>query len=87
MRIIINKQKNYKNYGLTANIYPKCSICGQPPPNGLFDGFRLAGKFICSVCEKQITSLGVSSKEYLEAVNSIKKVLYKGQDEKSTKLC
>lgn len=58
------------------NLYPKCSICGGTPTEGLYDGFRLAKKFICSRCENRIVITSMDTLEYLDNVYSIRKLLY-----------
>ncbi|TCX49000.1 inhibitor of sigma-G Gin [Dehalobacter sp. 12DCB1] len=58
------------------NIYPRCSLCRNTPLNGLYDGFRLAGKFICSACEEQIMTADVRTPKYQENLLLIRKVLY-----------
>lgn len=57
------------------NLYPKCSICGDTPTKGLYDGFVLVKKFVCSRCEDHIiTSLDYV--QYKENVYQIRKILY-----------
>lgn len=58
------------------NIYPKCVVCGQTPNKGLYDGFRLNRKLICSGCEKHIIGSDSGTIEYLENVSRIKEILY-----------
>jgi hypothetical protein len=58
------------------NIYPKCHICGNTPSKGLFDGFRLEGKFICAVCEAGILVSDMGTQEYQTYMQSIREILY-----------
>ncbi|NLP44520.1 MAG: inhibitor of sigma-G Gin [Peptococcaceae bacterium] len=57
-------------------IYPRCAICDQIPTKGLFDGFRLNGRFICSVCEKRIITAESGDMEYLKNMRNIRFILY-----------
>lgn len=58
------------------NIFPKCSLCGKVPRNGLYDGFRLNRKFICSDCEEHIVRSGIGSLDYYKNICDIRAILY-----------
>lgn len=58
------------------NIYPKCALCGGIPSNGLYDGFRLNGKFVCSICEAHILFDEIASSEYRRNIMNIRAMLY-----------
>ena len=58
------------------NLYPKCSICGVTPPEGLYDGIRLTGKFICSGCENHIIAVAPYTEGYCENVQTVRKLIY-----------
>jgi len=59
-----------------SNIYPRCTMCGQIPAKGLYDGFRLKRKFICSVCEKRIVTAELGGSEYSDNMRFIRSLLY-----------
>ena len=69
-------KKRVKEGSTMNNLYPKCTICGHTPPNGLHDGFRLANRFICSRCETQIVFTDTEAVEYEYNIQSIRKVIY-----------
>jgi len=58
------------------NVFPKCVLCGKTPVLGLYDGFRLGKKFICSACEEKITETKVDCLQYQLTVQNIKKLLF-----------
>jgi len=51
-------------------------MCGRIPVNGLYDGFRLNKKFICSACEKRIVTAELGDLEYMANVRLIRAILY-----------
>ncbi|MGI5901455.1 MAG: sigma factor G inhibitor Gin [Desulfitobacteriia bacterium] len=57
-------------------VFPKCQLCGLVPPKGLYDGFRIGKKLICSNCEKKLTGSDVLETEYLSYIGKIKRLLY-----------
>lgn len=57
------------------NIYPKCTLCGGNPTNGLYDGIRLYGMFICSGCEQHIIRSENDSMEYQHNIQLIRAFL------------
>ncbi|NLI91706.1 MAG: hypothetical protein GX434_05715 [Peptococcaceae bacterium] len=61
------------------NVFPKCVICGNHPENGLYDGIRLASRFICSVCEDNIIQSNAHTNEYQDIVQAVKRILYPKQ--------
>ncbi len=58
------------------NVFPKCKLCGSNPRYGLYDGFRLGKKFICSACEQRIIHADIGDFEYDRNIGNIKKLLY-----------
>lgn len=58
------------------NLYPECSWCGKTPQQGLYDGFRLAGKFICTICEQHLLKADIGTQDYQTNVENMRKVLY-----------
>lgn len=46
-------------------IHPICLSCGQVPYFGLYDGFRVHGKFFCSECEQRLLAEEAGSSFYL----------------------
>lgn len=59
-----------------SKIYPKCTICNGVPSGGLYDGIRLAGRFICSHCERDIVTADMRSSRYEENLENVKRLLY-----------
>jgi hypothetical protein len=59
-----------------SNIWPKCVICGNSPECGLYDGLRLAKKFICSKCAAQINHIELGTDEYQALAQNIKQILF-----------
>ena len=60
-----------------SNIFPKCEICGLTPRFGLYDGFRIGKKFVCSECEKTIAETDVIHEmQYQANIQNIKRLLY-----------
>ncbi|NLM21268.1 MAG: hypothetical protein GX207_05915 [Peptococcaceae bacterium] len=58
------------------NVYPKCEICGMTPYFGLYDGFRLGKKFICSRCERQILKTKAHDSQYQVFIQNIRRIIY-----------
>jgi len=58
------------------NIYPKCALCGSTPAFGLYDGFRLGKKFVCSGCEEKIVAADINQHQYTIHIQNMKKLLY-----------
>lgn len=73
-----HENENARKYINTSQqkVYPVCSICGKPAPEGLYDGFRLVGKFVCSRCEQHIINADSTNSSYQETVEAIKKLLF-----------
>lgn len=68
-----NNTNNFTN--IDGKVCPKCYICGRLAPGGLYDGFRLSGKFVCSICENKILLADSTDDTYEEMKEAIKKVL------------
>lgn len=49
-------------------IYPICLSCGKVPQFGLYDGFRLQGRFFCTECENRLVEEEIGSSFYLHMV-------------------
>ena len=56
-------------------VYPVCAACGEVPRWGLYDGFRLKGRFFCSECEQKILSAEVGSAKYKEYMSVLREAL------------
>jgi hypothetical protein len=56
-------------------VYPICAICGNNPEYGLYDGFRINGKFICSKCEAELIGCR-KEEEYDITLKAVKNVLF-----------
>jgi len=55
-------------------IQPICQACGQVPRFGLYDGFRVHGKFFCSECEQKLLAAAVGSPFYLHMSKKLRSV-------------
>ena len=64
---------------MSALIYPICRLCGQVPAQGLHDGFRLRGVFICSVCRKKMLTIKVGSTEYDQLFSEVRQIIFPRQ--------
>lgn len=60
----------------TALILPVCKKCGRVPANGMYDGIRLKGAFICTNCEKEIARTEVGAEDYQEVKAFIHSILF-----------
>lgn len=69
------KKKSQINLKEGNNVYPKCGICGKTPEHGIYDGFWVNGKFICSECERELVG-SWKEEEYIKALKAVKFVLF-----------
>lgn len=53
-------------------LIPVCQSCGKVPQFGLYDGFRLHGKFFCSECEKRLLEEEIGSSYYLHLAHQFR---------------
>ncbi|MHB1652501.1 MAG: sigma factor G inhibitor Gin [Desulfitobacteriaceae bacterium] len=65
---------------MKAELYPICQHCGQVPRLGLYDGFRVHGRFFCTECEKRLLEADGGSLFYMDMVRGIKEALFLGSD-------
>ncbi len=63
---------------MERNIYPVCYHCGQVPEHGLYDGFRIRGRFFCSSCEQEILDTETGTTEYQNIIAFIRKAIFEG---------
>ncbi|MDD2233316.1 MAG: sigma factor G inhibitor Gin [Desulfitobacteriaceae bacterium] len=63
---------------MQGNIYPLCYHCGKIPELGLYDGFRIRGKFFCSSCEQAIVTMETGTQEYQDTLACIRKAIFEG---------
>ncbi|MFZ3100822.1 MAG: sigma factor G inhibitor Gin [Desulfitobacteriaceae bacterium] len=63
---------------MEGNIYPVCHHCEQVPELGLYDGFRIRGKFFCSKCELEILTAEIDTAEYQIILAYIRKAIFEG---------
>lgn len=64
---------------MKAEIYPVCQQCGQVPRLGLYDGFRVHGRFFCTECEQKLIQVEDGSLFYMNMVQNIKEALFNKQ--------
>ena len=63
---------------MEGNIYPVCHRCGKVPELGLYDGFRIRGKFFCSKCERELLVAEIGTTEYQAILVDIRKAIFEG---------
>ena len=63
---------------MEGKIYPVCHHCGRVPELGLYDGFRIRGRFFCSSCEQEIVATETGTAEYQDILAIIRKVIFEG---------
>jgi Inhibitor of sigma-G Gin. len=63
---------------MKGNIYPVCYHCGKIPELGLYDGFRIRGKFFCSSCEQGILAIEAGTQDYQDILACIRKAIFEG---------
>ncbi|MHB8125054.1 MAG: sigma factor G inhibitor Gin [Desulfitobacteriaceae bacterium] len=63
---------------MEGNIYPVCHYCGRVPEFGLYDGFRIRGRFFCSRCEQEMLATKIGTPEYQEVLANIRQAIFEG---------
>lgn len=63
---------------MKGNIYPVCYHCGEIPEFGLYDGFRIRGKFFCSNCKQAIINMEAGTQEYQDILACVRKAIFEG---------
>ncbi|AFM39144.1 Inhibitor of sigma-G Gin [Desulfosporosinus acidiphilus SJ4] len=72
----LETQGNVINRENRGKVYPVCYRCAQVPQNGLYDGFRIRGMFICSDCQNELLSAEQDTPEYQEFLFLIHSLLF-----------
>ncbi|MDI6812972.1 MAG: sigma factor G inhibitor Gin [Desulfitobacteriaceae bacterium] len=55
-----------------GELHPVCQSCGKVPYLGLYDGFRIHGRFFCTECEQRLLTEAIGSAFYLKMAQHLR---------------